>query len=547
MTLATTVNRKTYTGNGVTTSFAFPYSVLAAADLKVYVGGTLKTLTTHYTLSGTAPYTAGCNVVFLTAPADEADIVFLRDPALTQQVDVVEGDPLPVESAVEQPFDRVTMIMQRLDDRLGRTIRQPDTDATQLDELPPAAERLSKLLGFDSDGQLGPVLPIDVEVLELSAADLPFTAEGEDAVSETVADVLGEQIRLASYGGVGDDSTDNSAALLAAVTAADVAGGGEVLMPRGTFRYSTGLTVPAGVSLIGTGRASTILEYTGSGVAITSEDIFGGEPYHNRSVLRGFTLRTPADEHASEVGPGTHGLRLANGAFVTLDDLEILGFDTTGLHFVSTSGKAVLDISISGCHIYANQNGLLATGVNAATNAISIKDSAIRANYEWNIRSGIDVRGWNLSGCNFEGAGAGALFFDFVYALSVTGCYFEQPTSGTFGIFLANSIRAGGVVIKGNFLQGPGDSTAITLGNPIGPATVFGADISGNIITGWSVGIDPKAVQACRIGPNDFAFCTTPNATPGGTCLGLVVHDSLGLKVYGGVVTELAWSGSAWV
>ena len=38
---------------GVTqTSFAVPFEFFADADLNVYVDGTLKTLTTHYTVSG---------------------------------------------------------------------------------------------------------------------------------------------------------------------------------------------------------------------------------------------------------------------------------------------------------------------------------------------------------------------------------------------------------------------------------------------------------------------------------------------------------------
>lgn len=163
MTLATTANRKTYVGNGVTKSFAFPYSVLTADDLFAYVGGALKAITTHYTLSGSAPYTAGTNVVFVTAPPSGAPVVLVRDPAMTQQVDLVEGDPLPVESAVEQPFDRLTMIVQRLHERQARSVRQPDTDTTELSELPVAATRASTVQGYDETGQLT-LYPLDTQI-----------------------------------------------------------------------------------------------------------------------------------------------------------------------------------------------------------------------------------------------------------------------------------------------------------------------------------------------------------------------------------------------
>lgn len=151
MTISSTTNRAAFTGNGVTTSFSFPYSVLLAADLKVYVDGVLKTLTTDYTLSGTAPYASGTNVQFLTAPASSASIVLLRDPPITQAVDLVENDSLPVEDSVEKPLDKLTMICQRLAERITRALRLSDTDVSGAStELPtPAA---SKLLGWDSAG-----------------------------------------------------------------------------------------------------------------------------------------------------------------------------------------------------------------------------------------------------------------------------------------------------------------------------------------------------------------------------------------------------------
>ena len=150
MTVSTTINRKEYTGDAVSTSFAFSYPVLLAADLKVYQNGTLKTLTTHYTLSGSAPYTSGTNVQFLSAPAVDDEIVILRDPAITQAVDLTDGDNLPAAS-VETPLDRLTMICQRLRDQLDRSFTLSDSDVSGASlELPtPAA---SKLIGWDEDG-----------------------------------------------------------------------------------------------------------------------------------------------------------------------------------------------------------------------------------------------------------------------------------------------------------------------------------------------------------------------------------------------------------
>ena len=150
MTISSTTNRKEYTGNGVTTSFSFPYRVLEAGDLKVYQNGTLKTLTTHYTLSGTAPYDSGTDVQFLSAPAADDEIVILRDPAATQTLDLVENDPLPADE-LEKGYDRLTMLVQRLIERVDRVFRLADTDVSGASVTVPTPQP-NQVLGWNSDG-----------------------------------------------------------------------------------------------------------------------------------------------------------------------------------------------------------------------------------------------------------------------------------------------------------------------------------------------------------------------------------------------------------
>lgn len=151
MTITSTVNRASAAGNGVTTSFAFNYPVLASADLEVYVDGVLKTLTTHYTLSGSAPYTSGTNVQFLAAPANGTEVVLVRNPAITQTVDLVNGDTLNVDTEIETPLDKLTLICQRLDDRIGRSLTLSDSDTTTASTELPTPEA-GKVIAWDDAG-----------------------------------------------------------------------------------------------------------------------------------------------------------------------------------------------------------------------------------------------------------------------------------------------------------------------------------------------------------------------------------------------------------
>jgi hypothetical protein len=62
-----------YTGNASTTVFAVTFPFLNATDLIVSVAGVVKTLTTHYTVSGGLGSPG--SVTFLSAPANAAAIV----------------------------------------------------------------------------------------------------------------------------------------------------------------------------------------------------------------------------------------------------------------------------------------------------------------------------------------------------------------------------------------------------------------------------------------------------------------------------------------
>ena len=96
MTIATTINRVSYAGNGSTTVFSFPYYFLQNADLVVVKRNnttgveTTQTITTNYTITG-AGLPAGGSVTMLSAPASGETLIIYRDPAKVQDLDLVEN------------------------------------------------------------------------------------------------------------------------------------------------------------------------------------------------------------------------------------------------------------------------------------------------------------------------------------------------------------------------------------------------------------------------------------------------------------------------
>lgn len=129
MTVTANDGRIEYTGNGSTTIFAYDYLLLAETHLEVYLDGVLKTLTTHYTVSGVG-VAGGGDVTFVTAPASGVVVTLLRNVPLTQETDYQTAAKFPAETH-EAALDKLTMIAQQLDERMGR---MPSLDVESLFE-----------------------------------------------------------------------------------------------------------------------------------------------------------------------------------------------------------------------------------------------------------------------------------------------------------------------------------------------------------------------------------------------------------------------------
>lgn len=110
-----------------------------------------------------------------------------------------------------------------------------------------------------------------------------------DSGSEWVS-VNGRTFDVMEFGAVGDNSTDDSAAIQAAINAASAAGGGVVHFPvpdGAGYRINTGLTIPAnGITLNGP-RVS--IAYHGSGYALDAA-LIGGTTYPQEFRLIGLTI-----------------------------------------------------------------------------------------------------------------------------------------------------------------------------------------------------------------------------------------------------------------
>ena len=158
MTVSSSTNKVSYSGNGSLTTFAYSFKIFDQGDLTVILRAadgteTTQTITTHYTVSGVGSASGG-NVVFGTAPASGVTVVIIREQPLTQGLDLVANDPFPAES-LEEALDKLVFMTQKHEEELSRAIKGSRTNVISNSEFTVSAtDRANKVFSFDSSGNL---------------------------------------------------------------------------------------------------------------------------------------------------------------------------------------------------------------------------------------------------------------------------------------------------------------------------------------------------------------------------------------------------------
>src|SRR5210317_598924 len=160
MTISSTTVKNSYSGNGTLDTFNYTFKVFADADLQVIIRDasateTVKTLTTHYTVTG-AGSASGGTIVFTAGniPTATETVVIRRASPQTQAIDYIANDPFPAESH-EEGLDRSMMAIQQLQEEVDRSIKLSRTNTMNSTEFTIGdTDRANKVFGFDSAGEL---------------------------------------------------------------------------------------------------------------------------------------------------------------------------------------------------------------------------------------------------------------------------------------------------------------------------------------------------------------------------------------------------------
>jgi hypothetical protein len=187
--LADNSPRISYTvAEGVTqTSFAVPFEFFDNGDLNVYIDGTLKTLTTDYTVTG-GDGSTGTVSMSVTGGTGGSTVVITRDIALERTTDFPVSGAFNIV-ALNTELDRLVAVAADLDDRASRALQLTDFDAAVSLVLPEVDTRKGKTLAFNASTgavEAGPSIS-DTQTVSAASADIALLADIQDGTTATNA------------------------------------------------------------------------------------------------------------------------------------------------------------------------------------------------------------------------------------------------------------------------------------------------------------------------------------------------------------------------
>ena len=159
MTISTTIIKSSYSGNGSTTAFTYSFKITDQDDIQVIIRSangteTVKTLTTHYTVSGVGGNSGTVTFTSGNIPVSGETVVLRRSTPKTQAMDLIDNDPMSADT-IETAHDKVVAITQELQEQIDRSLKLSRTNTmTSTEFTVDATNRANKILAFDSSGEI---------------------------------------------------------------------------------------------------------------------------------------------------------------------------------------------------------------------------------------------------------------------------------------------------------------------------------------------------------------------------------------------------------
>ena len=319
----------------------------------------------------------------------------------------------------------------------------------------------------------------------ITAGKLSFTQSGTGAAARTVDSKLKDIISVKDFGATGNGSTDDTAAIQAAINAARLTNAVVYFPPNNIsqfYKITAPLTCDGPISIIGAGPQAVTIWAQGftAGQYILDFDLPVATNYF--FDIKGITLRSN--------NQAPNGIRLKNTSYCTLSNVQLYnvanGVVITGAACFSNyfenlacylvSARSVLFQSFTGGgHYTFNHCTFTGNYGFEVDSASAINELTFTScNFEQCVTNSFSsigtVQGLSFVGCRTEGLDGTADFLLYpsagneVTGLSVTGCYFTTDAGASVPIYLGgNSGAVRGFNICGNHVEYAAANNFVTL------------------------------------------------------------------------------------
>lgn len=302
--LTKSTNRVVYSGNGATTSFAYDFRVFQNSDLVVThidANGvqTVKTITTHYTMTNAGDETGGT----VTYPVSGSPLPTGEKLVLQRIVGVLQSTSIRNQSGfypnvLEDAMDRLAMEIQQINDLIKRAPKLPPETAIVDLALPNLIA--SKIIGVNSTA----------DGLALYSAMTP----GALTVSAFIETFLDDTTASAALTTLGVSSFIQT--VLDDTTAASALGtlGAPSLVSNNTFIKDTNIQEIQDTNTGGS-QAPLLRLYRNSASPVTGDSLGSFEMYANNSSIAK-TLMTRVYAYVDDVTAGSENGRHVFGTVI---------------------------------------------------------------------------------------------------------------------------------------------------------------------------------------------------------------------------------------
>lgn len=311
----------------------------------------------------------------------------------------------------------------------------------------------------------------DNVVAAVDASGVTYTAPYTGAVSRTVQSKLAESVSVKDFGAVGDGTTDDTAAIQAAVNSLSAAGkGGTVFLPAGAYKITSNILItwpnstdqnaPGRITLKGAGAdLSYIYDYrnntaAATGGAITIDFSAGVDNRFLTMYLGEFSIIKKIN--ATTYSSGTYSIGTGNGLYLdtvpgigALNDIRIIGYNT------GVVLKDCLGITINNFNVQLADIGFLASKVSfSEPNAMTFNNCTV---------AGVKTIGYLLVGGGPMIINGGVI--ETVGVMSGG----SQPTTGGI-VYTASEFLPTELIVNGVFFENNGGNADIYINVPSGSA-----------------------------------------------------------------------------